>query len=362
MNQDYNQNFEVINEIKLENNLKDLLERVLLNAEKFIDSKEELNQIERELKDYENLYHLTDIIKVVFTNMMMKVEQKLMKLEKMIDPQQTFSMRTDQEYEKLEQNMIKYEVEIRNHIRIEQQLKLYAESIQSKLDESEINRNELLNTTKQLISNLKRENQTYYEVQKKLKNEITSLNQIINGLEKENRRQSQDLSQRDQIKTQNKTNQQTTNLSIPLQSRSQQYKIDLKNEKSFIEQKGNDIPIKSQQSLKQNYYNFINHGNIANKVEVQKLIQSKEVYRGNGQRFKSKNNSLSNIQDIIQSGSVQDRKKGLVSQTISKNSSQENSQIIKYKESGDINRSKSSKRANISQKLILMESQIKLLY
>ncbi|CAD8132674.1 unnamed protein product [Paramecium pentaurelia] len=368
MNQEDNQSQDSINEKQIENNLKDLLERILLNADKFIDTKEELNQIEGQLKDYENLSHLIGIIKAVFTNMMMKVEKKMSKLEKQIDPNysQTYSMRTDEEYDKLEQTMIKYEVEIRNHIRVEQQLKLYAESIQTKLDESEMNRTELLNTTKQLISNLKRENQTYHEVQQKLKNEIIHLKQIISGLEKENRRKSLDLSQRDQLKLQCKANQQSISQSYQLQKQNheksfQEYKGNIKqSQKCITTTDNNEIPINSQQSLKQNYYNIIHQGNIANKAEIQKVTQQKEIYRGYGQRLKSKNNSLSNIQDVIQSVSVQDRKKVLNSQTISKNSSQDNSQVIKFKESGDLSRSKSSRRANLGQKLIIVESQIKL--
>ena len=53
------------------------MERILLKAEKFVDTKEDLNQIEEELKDYENLSHLIGIIKAVFTNLMDKLEKKL---------------------------------------------------------------------------------------------------------------------------------------------------------------------------------------------------------------------------------------------------------------------------------------------
>ncbi|CAD8103670.1 unnamed protein product [Paramecium sonneborni] len=364
MNQESNLFQESINERQLENNLKDLLERILLNAEKFINTREELNQIQEELKDYENLSHLIGIIKAVFTNMMIKLEKKISKLENQVDPNlsQTYNIRTEEEYEKLEQTMIKYEVEIRNHIRIEQQLKLYAESIQTKLDESEANRVELFNTTKQLISNLKRENQTYHEVQQKLKNEVICLKQIINGLEKENIKKSSDVSQRDQLKPNSKVPQQPITQLFQLQNQ--------KIEKSFSEYKGNqkqqykgtktddnEIPIKSQQSLKQNYYNIINYGNSANK-DLLKVIQQKDGNRSYVKQSKSKNNSLSNIQDIIQNISVQDRKRGLVSQSISKNSSQENSQQVKQK--GNLSRSKTSRRTKVGQKLIIMESQIKL--
>ncbi|CAK93044.1 unnamed protein product (macronuclear) [Paramecium tetraurelia] len=352
-----------INEKEIENNLKDLLERVLLNIEKFIETKEELNQVEAELKDYESLTHLIGIIKAVFTNLMMKVEKKISKLEKQIDPNHsiTKSLRSDEEYEKLEQTLIKYESEIRNHIRIEQQLKLYAESIQSKLDESESSRAELLETTKKLISNLKRENQSYHETQQKLNIEIASLKQVINNLEKDNRKKSLDLGQRDYLKK----NQQPIIQQLQLQNQ--------RNQKSYSEHKlnsqinhtsntleTNEIPIKSQQSLKQNYYNIINYGHQGNKGDVLKVIQQKDLNKIYGQKLKSKNNSLSTIQDLIQSVSVQDRKKGIISQPVSKNSSQNNSQIQKYKETCDQSRSKSSRRANIGTKHIQIESQIKL--
>ena len=53
-----------------------------------------------------------------------------------------------EEYEKLEKVLQKYEAEVRKHIRMEQQLKLYAESIQQKLDESEQQRSDLLEQSK----------------------------------------------------------------------------------------------------------------------------------------------------------------------------------------------------------------------
>ncbi|CAD8068759.1 unnamed protein product [Paramecium sonneborni] len=367
MNQNENYSITSINEKQIENNLKDLLERVLLNIEKFIETKEELNQVEAELKDYESLSHLVGIIKAVFTNLMLKVDKKISKLEKQIDPNYSISksIRSDEEYEKLEQTLIKYEGEIRNHIRIEQQLKLYAESIQNKLDDSESSRGELLETTKKLISNLKRENQTYHETQQRLNIEIANLKQIINNLEKENRRKSLDLSQRDYLKTSTKKNQQPNIQQLQLQNQ--------RNQKSYSEHKltsqinhtsntleSNEIPIKSQQTLKQNYYNIINYGHQAYKPDILKVIQQKDFNKIYGQQIKSKNNSLSTIHDLVQSVSVQDRKKGIISQPVSKNSSQDNSQIQKFKDICDQNRSKSSRRANIGKKQILIESQIKL--
>ncbi|CAD8082603.1 unnamed protein product [Paramecium primaurelia] len=66
---------------ELENNLKDLLERILVYVEKYIETKEELNQIENELKDYESLSYLVGIIKVIFTKLMLKIEKKLLQVK-----------------------------------------------------------------------------------------------------------------------------------------------------------------------------------------------------------------------------------------------------------------------------------------
>ena len=70
------------------------------------------------------------------------------------------------DYELLEKVVQKYEAEIRNHIRVdklikekkknrlkvEQQLKLYGETLQVKLDDSEKIRNDLLESSKKLLN------------------------------------------------------------------------------------------------------------------------------------------------------------------------------------------------------------------
>lgn len=61
---------------ELETHLKDLLERILLQMEKYIETKEDLNNVEAELKDYENLTCLVGIIKVIFTNLICKIDKK----------------------------------------------------------------------------------------------------------------------------------------------------------------------------------------------------------------------------------------------------------------------------------------------
>lgn len=46
--------------------MKELLERVLTFLEKFISTKEELEEIENKLNDYDNLESLIEIIKKMF--------------------------------------------------------------------------------------------------------------------------------------------------------------------------------------------------------------------------------------------------------------------------------------------------------
>jgi hypothetical protein len=45
--------------------------------EKYIETKNDLNEVEHELKDYENLPSLVNISKVIFTNLMLKIEKKV---------------------------------------------------------------------------------------------------------------------------------------------------------------------------------------------------------------------------------------------------------------------------------------------
>lgn len=46
--------------------------------ENFIETKDDLKTIESELKDYENVTALIDIIKAIFTNLMNKIDKKLL--------------------------------------------------------------------------------------------------------------------------------------------------------------------------------------------------------------------------------------------------------------------------------------------
>jgi len=52
----------------------------------------------------------------------------------------------EENYENLEKMLQKYEAEIRNHIRIEQQMKIYTDSLQEKIEEKEKKHKENIET------------------------------------------------------------------------------------------------------------------------------------------------------------------------------------------------------------------------
>jgi len=155
----------------LENNLKDLLDKMLTYFEKFLITKEDLSSLEKKLNDYENLLELVDIMNNVFTSLAEKVDEKL-------------SVNSEAgNYDELEKTLQKHENEIRNHIRIEQQLKLYADSIQAKLEDSEKARAELTEQTKAMMNNVKKDNQKLTESLKLKNEENEKLSVTVRNLE-----------------------------------------------------------------------------------------------------------------------------------------------------------------------------------
>ncbi|CAD8083373.1 unnamed protein product [Paramecium sonneborni] len=339
---------------EMESSLKDLLERILMQMEKYIETKNDLNEVEQELKDYENLTQLVNIIKIIFTNLMLKIEKKIQKLEKSIDPTMSQkSIRTEDEYEKLEQSVIKYESEIRNHIRLEQQLKLYAESIQSKLEESEATRNELLETTKALMNNLKRENQKYYEENQSLNAEIVSYKEKIQLLELEQQKKTIELDHVDyEVQRLNKNTQQLKGLVQRKPNSKETNKTNSYSEHKLSSQlqESTDYPTQSQGSLKQNYFNILQYGQHHQIQSLQQSIQQQDQIKG----YHIKHNSISSINDIIQQqNAIKNIKTHIGNYTVSKKDSQ-NSSILQKNINQNIQtqpRSRSgSTRRNINQK------------
>lgn len=166
----------------LEVAFKDLLDKILNYFEKFIRTKEDLVVLEKKLNDYENLSELVEMTKDVFMSLAETIDEKLMGID-------------EENYGELEKVVQRHEGEIRNHIRIEQQLKLYSESIQAKLDESEKTRTDMIEQTKTMVNNLKRDNEKLTETVRKKTDEIESLNIMMKSLEEANKEYKEKLQQ-----------------------------------------------------------------------------------------------------------------------------------------------------------------------
>lgn len=88
----------------IENGLKDLLNKVIKNPdvqwnflsfhfpqmltylENFIKSQDDLKEVEGKLNDYENLVNLVDMIKVIFDEIIKRVDKEMSKYSKLINP------------------------------------------------------------------------------------------------------------------------------------------------------------------------------------------------------------------------------------------------------------------------------------
>ncbi|CAK94569.1 unnamed protein product (macronuclear) [Paramecium tetraurelia] len=150
-----------INESLIEAPLKALLEDVLFCLEGYLEGQSDLKLIENQLKDYDTLPGLVKIIANVFKTLMKKVEKKISLLK--LNPNDNSSNRSyhaEEEYDKLEQIIQKYEAEIRGHIsffQIEQQLKLYNDSLLQKIEDLEKSQNETIEQLNKKIYDLKKD-------------------------------------------------------------------------------------------------------------------------------------------------------------------------------------------------------------
>ncbi|CAD8155086.1 unnamed protein product [Paramecium octaurelia] len=136
----------------LESILKEILSEMLQLLEQNIRSKEELQIIQDHLQDYENLQQLAETMKFIFDVLRKKLQgtnnsEKYFKCES-----------KSEHYQKLEQAIQKQEQDIRIHIRAQHEMKIYIDTIQQQLEESEQIRKEYLQETTQLIQKLKKEN------------------------------------------------------------------------------------------------------------------------------------------------------------------------------------------------------------
>lgn len=117
----------------LELPLKSLLEDILSFLERFVNSQEEIELIESKLHDYESLQELLEIITQIWSIFTQKLSTRLDLLTDSGSPSSQQSIAA--EYRKLEESLQKHENQIRNHIAIEQQLRLCAETFQARIEE-----------------------------------------------------------------------------------------------------------------------------------------------------------------------------------------------------------------------------------
>eukprot|EP00825_Cyclidium_porcatum_P036160 TRINITY_DN38044_c0_g1_i1.p1 TRINITY_DN38044_c0_g1~~TRINITY_DN38044_c0_g1_i1.p1 ORF type:complete len:260 (-),score=67.53 TRINITY_DN38044_c0_g1_i1:81-860(-) len=204
--------------------LKNLLEIMLRQLENYIQTKEDLTEIEKQLSDYDNLEQLIDIIKNIFSHFVNKMEVKLKTPQQ--NNSQDNSQNQSEEYFQLEKIVQKHESEIRTHIRLEQQLKLYAETLQQKIDDSD-------KSTNKLVSTLKKENQTQSETIQKLKEEMskykTQVVELTNKVKSQEEIHQNNIQLREQV-TNLEKNLQDTKQALSIQSLQQENQSQKKNQ------------------------------------------------------------------------------------------------------------------------------------
>ena len=149
----------------LELPLKNLLENLLSLIEKLLTSQDEIDLIESKLHDYESLSELMDIILDIWSIFSASVAQKLAEKVAQKPKDEDFDVFSNEEYRKLEEILQKHESQIRDHIAVEQQLRLCAETFQSKIDEIAKEKQEILEENE-------RNSEKFIKEIERLKNEL----------------------------------------------------------------------------------------------------------------------------------------------------------------------------------------------
>ncbi|CAD8096849.1 unnamed protein product [Paramecium primaurelia] len=147
-----------INDSLIEAPLKSLLEDILFYLEGYLEGQNDLKIIENQLKDYDTLPGLVQIIGTVFKTLMRKVEKKMSFLKfNLNDNSFNQNYHAGEEYDKLEQIIQKYEAEIRGHISIEQQLKLFNDSLLQEIEDLDKSHKETIEQLNKKIDALKKD-------------------------------------------------------------------------------------------------------------------------------------------------------------------------------------------------------------
>ncbi|CAD8118185.1 unnamed protein product [Paramecium sonneborni] len=335
-----------INESIIEAPLKALLEDVLFCLEGYLEGQNDLKMIENQLKDYDTLVGLVKIIGNVFKTLMKKVEKKMNQLKMNINDNNSSyrSYHAEEEYEKLEQIIQKYEAEIRGHISIEQQLKLYNESLQQKIEDMEKQHKETIEQMHKQMNILKKDLGKSTESQRQLIKENEHLRESvehppktimhtegeINGRIKDkkqifchsdHRSKKIDYSSEYPTSSINLQSQNSIRHSIPFKSQSQHHKsIKLNNQIQHRNSQEQDLFIKYNQLLKQHAQSITQRSQI--------IQASQYLLKGGFVNHNKQRNTLNIISDICnaqqQKSSQRNKSQGNSSKTGNNNNSQNN--------------------------------------
>lgn len=139
---------------KLEDLLQRFLNDITMNFEKYEIPVEDLDEYEKKVMDAESLLQILEVIYDMFKKLMSCVKVNKGKNNKSTTDTNGDKSVNTEEYQNLEKLVQKYEAEIRNHIRIEQQLKIYTESVQEKFDDKEKKINQTLLETSNALKEM----------------------------------------------------------------------------------------------------------------------------------------------------------------------------------------------------------------
>ncbi|CAD8207386.1 unnamed protein product [Paramecium pentaurelia] len=304
-----------INESLIEAPLKALLEDVLFFLEGYLEGQNDLKMIEHQLKDYDTLAGLVKIIGNVFKTLMKKVDKKITQLKLNVNDNSSYrSYHPEEEYEKLEQIIQKHEAEIRGHISIEQQLKLYSETLQQKIEDMEKQHKETIEQMHKQMHLLKKDlgksNESYRLLIKENEQLRESVEHIpktimhtegeVNGRIKEkkqifchsdHRLKKVDYSSEYPTSSINLQSQNSMRHSAPFKSQSQHHKsAKLNNQIQHRNSQEQDLFIKYNQLLKSHAQSITQRSQI--------IQASQYLLKGGFTNAKKQRNTLNVISDI----------------------------------------------------------------
>lgn len=174
-----------MNNVKTEENLEQNLQSIVNNltsAMEYLNFNSKLfEKFEDIFKNANTLEEIISAISLMIKNFVKNI--KLLNLKQMTKSSSILDESlekkvSDTNYQNLEKVLQKYEAEIREHIRIEQQLKIYTESLEEKIDsfkKKKLIKQESLMNMNEINKKLKRNNDKLKYEKKELENKINTI-------------------------------------------------------------------------------------------------------------------------------------------------------------------------------------------